>query len=402
MLEDGVSEAMRRINASIPNAAWNNPMADAVAKICNPLWDNPALSSLISKASISFPLDVVGERINAAFLKNPALSLAAALPSYSYLDAISKLPEFDGLAKAQASVGRLFGSTYSPNLSFVSGLAPVPQFTALLREAQEPRISEPDKPPHSRASTLPLVSATCTDYFKGLLQVVADAPLEEIESLLDASHGAHQEAESMDSEPFQRNLLYYLERTDKAVSQKYKAKIQAWVVKQGGEFSQSVPTAAGLIAQGEGSFLEFKCGAFHNPKTKQRDSSMLTTVVTAVAAFLNSYKGGTVILGVADKPVRIVGISDDLASGNFALQEHPEDAYALAISQAIQNRLGGHLSGFIDIYFESAENNQVCCIVVQPASSPAWLDDELYTRGAQGKRKLRTREAVEFIKQRFS
>ena len=66
-------------------------MADAVVKIRNSLREIQRLTQCINKLSPN----IIGERINAAFLKNPALLLAAALPFYSYLDVISKLSEFD-------------------------------------------------------------------------------------------------------------------------------------------------------------------------------------------------------------------------------------------------------------------------------------------------------------------
>lgn len=160
-------------------------------------------------------------------------------------------------------------------------------------------------------------------------------------------------------------------------------------------------TLAKLINQGEGRHLEFKCGAYHNPRNSQLDGSMLTPVVTAVASFLNSPDGGSVLLGVADKPVRPVGIEDDLTTGNFTNQAQPEDAYALALSQAVSNRLGGHLADLLTITFPSVGGHKLCRLAVRPADGPVYLQGELHIRGAKGKQKLATEDAIKYVARRF-
>jgi hypothetical protein len=162
-------------------------------------------------------------------------------------------------------------------------------------------------------------------------------------------------------------------------------------------------TLAALITeQAEGRQLEFKVGAYHNPHNGQKDGSMLTNVVEAAASFFNSFDGGTLLLGVADKPVRVVGIADDLTTGNFARQPEPEDAYGLAVSQTITGRLGGHLADLLDLTFHTIQGQRVCRIAIRPADKEVWLQGELLIRGPKGKLKLKTVEAIEYIKRRFS
>ena len=161
-------------------------------------------------------------------------------------------------------------------------------------------------------------------------------------------------------------------------------------------------TLAALITeQAEGRHLEFKVGAYHNPHTGQKDGSMLTNVVEAAASFFNSFDGGALLLGIADKPVRVVGINDDLAAGNFARQPQPEDAYALAVSQAITNRLGGHLADLLDITFHTIQGQRVCRIAIRPADKEVRLKDKLLIRGTKGKLTLSTSDAIEYIRRRF-
>jgi len=154
---------------------------------------------------------------------------------------------------------------------------------------------------------------------------------------------------------------------------------------------------AALIAQGEGRRLEFKRGAFHNPHTGRRDDAMILAVVTAVAAFLNSDLGGTLLLGIADKPVTVIGLTDDLATAGLA----SEDAYALALSAALAARLGKQFVGHWDVEFATVEGLRLCRVVVRPALAPVWLSGELHTRGPAGKQKLDAQAALEYVKQRF-
>jgi hypothetical protein len=162
-------------------------------------------------------------------------------------------------------------------------------------------------------------------------------------------------------------------------------------------------TLAALITeQAEGRHMEFKVGAYHNPHDGQKDGSMITKVVEAAASFLNSFDGGTLLLGVADKPVRVVGIADDLATGNFTGQAEPEDAYAPAISQAITNRLGSHLADLLDITFHTIQGHRVCRIAIRPADKEVKFKDKLLIRGPRGKLTLNTADAIEYIRRRFS
>ena len=156
-----------------------------------------------------------------------------------------------------------------------------------------------------------------------------------------------------------------------------------------------------IFGQGEGPNLEFKCGAYHNPFYNRLDGSMLNNVVEAVASFLNSPNGGTLLLGVADKPVRIVGIEDDLTTGNFTSQKDPEDAYGLAVSTAITNRLGGHIASLFTVNFLTIQGHRICRIAVRFANKEVMLQGELYVRGPKGKLRLKTEDAMKYIVRHF-
>lgn len=156
-----------------------------------------------------------------------------------------------------------------------------------------------------------------------------------------------------------------------------------------------------IFGNGETRNLEFKSGAYHNSCDNKLDNTMLTNIIETVASLLINPDGGTLLLGLADKSVRTVGLADDLATGNFARQPEPEDAYALALSQAITGRLGGHLTGLLALTFLTIQGQRICRIAVRPATAPVYLQGDMYIRGPKKKLKLSARAATEYGKQQF-
>src|SRR5207249_1474031 len=73
---------------------------------------------------------------------------------------------------------------------------------------------------------------------------------------------------------------------------------------------------AALIAAGESDRIEFKVAAMWNAKTKQKDGTMRENVVQGVAAYLNSYEGGSVIIGVENGTNHVVGLTEDYVAVN--------------------------------------------------------------------------------------
>ena len=152
-----------------------------------------------------------------------------------------------------------------------------------------------------------------------------------------------------------------------------------------------------LIEQGEGGRLEFKIGAVWNTHNQRKDGTMYQPVLIAIASFMNS-EGGTLIIGVEDGTGRVVGLAEDLKHADP--NKPNRDGYALWLSNKL-DKLGKEHSTKYDIYFHTVQGKEVCRVTVKPAAAPVWYGDDLYVRGAVGKKKLGTQAAYAYIKQHW-
>jgi hypothetical protein len=157
---------------------------------------------------------------------------------------------------------------------------------------------------------------------------------------------------------------------------------------------------AALIAAGETDRVEFKIAAIWNAKTGQKDGTMRENVVQAVAAFLNSYEGGSVLIGVENGTNRVVGLNDDYKAANP--QKQDRDGYELWLRDAIGNSLGQAVGVYLTIAFHCIGGADICRIQVRPAGSPVYLNGDLYVRIGNGKKKLPAQQALEYIKRRWA
>jgi hypothetical protein len=156
---------------------------------------------------------------------------------------------------------------------------------------------------------------------------------------------------------------------------------------------------AALIADGEGERVEFKVAALWNAKTNQKDGSMRENVVQAIAAYLNSYEGGAVIVGVENGTNSVVGLADDYAAANP--HKRDRDGYELWLRDVIGAGLGQTFGVYLSISFHSIGGAEVCRIQVRPADRPAYYSGDLYVRIGNGKKKLSAQQAMEYVRGRW-
>jgi uncharacterized membrane protein YeaQ/YmgE (transglycosylase-associated protein family) len=162
------------------------------------------------------------------------------------------------------------------------------------------------------------------------------------------------------------------------------------------------PTAAQLVASGEGHAVEFKQTARWNIHSEQRDPKIELVIAKTVAGFLNA-DGGTLLIGVADDG-SAVGLDQDLS-----LMKAPDlDRYELWISDHLERCLGKPAVAQVRVTFELIANNQVCRIEVEPSPDPVFLDEpggrreaDMYVRMGNSTRKLLTDEALEYVRQHW-
>lgn len=156
---------------------------------------------------------------------------------------------------------------------------------------------------------------------------------------------------------------------------------------------------AGLIAKGENERVEFKVAACWNSYKNARDNEMKMKIVEEVAAFLNK-DGGKLLIGVADDG-SVVGLVEDYAAANPQLKKQNRDGYKLFLRSILNDNLGAEFAYLYTISFHILRGKDVCCIDVQSAPEPVFVQNELHVRNGNGKQKLNTKEAMAYQKQHW-
>lgn len=135
------------------------------------------------------------------------------------------------------------------------------------------------------------------------------------------------------------------------------------------------PELMALIAGGESLEVEFKESAVQHDK---RDSVGSLSVVRAVAGFLNSFHGGTLLIGVRDDGT-IRGIEKD-----YAIADHGKanwDGFNLYMHNMLRMRLSVENPFlFYTIERRQVADHDLCLIRIKPANAPVYIDKHLYVR----------------------
>lgn len=154
-----------------------------------------------------------------------------------------------------------------------------------------------------------------------------------------------------------------------------------------------------MIAGGETNTVEFKIGACRNPYTEKKDDSMKDNIVEEVAAFMNT-DGGTVLVGVSDDG-EIRGVETEYVVANKG--KSTWDGYELFLQDALNDRLEGiPVFQYYQISPQALQGDHVVCrIIVQPTPAPVYVNDELYIRSGNQKRKLKGAELVAYVEEHW-
>jgi len=162
---------------------------------------------------------------------------------------------------------------------------------------------------------------------------------------------------------------------------------------------------AALVAGGEAAdgSVEFKVGVRLNPRTNQPDNSMVDNVVRAVACYLNSKTGGTILLGVNNKG-QLVGIEREYATVNP--QKVDQDGYTLYLNDKINGLAGLNdpavfSLGLVRISYGTVGGKTLCRIDVQPGPHPYYVGGEFYARTAGSCVRFNTQQADQYKADRW-
>jgi predicted HTH transcriptional regulator len=124
-------------------------------------------------------------------------------------------------------------------------------------------------------------------------------------------------------------------------------------------------------------------------------------IVKTIAAFLNSEKGGALLIGIDDSG-QIVGLQQDINS----IVKKNLDGYESFLTDILLNATGKDASLFIHITFHQVQDKDVCRVIVKPSPKPVFVSEDkaehLYIRAGNSTRLLSTREAIEYCKSRWA
>lgn len=150
-----------------------------------------------------------------------------------------------------------------------------------------------------------------------------------------------------------------------------------------------------MIAEGEGQTLEFKSTACWNAHKGMKDQDSVDNIIETVAGFLNSVKGGVLLIGVNDDG-SVIGLADDYKSANK--RKPNRDGYQLFLRNVLNSNLGTETISFYSMDFHYIEGKEICQITVIHADKPVFFRDELYVRNGNQTCKLKAREAIAYHK----
>lgn len=155
---------------------------------------------------------------------------------------------------------------------------------------------------------------------------------------------------------------------------------------------------AALIRRGESEELEFKSFARWDVKLLRSNKEMEAVIVKTVAGFLNSYRGGVLLIGVGDDGVP-VGLQQDYDT----LGRHKDrDGYQAFLVQLLGDAYGKDVSASLHIDFHQFDDKDVCRISVPPAAHEVYVeDDKFFLRIGNTTQRLSTREANEYCRVRW-
>ncbi len=159
-------------------------------------------------------------------------------------------------------------------------------------------------------------------------------------------------------------------------------------------------TIAHLIAQDETRYTEFKVAACWNPVMAREERSMVNKVVEETASFMNSYEGGSIIIGVEDQTKNIIGLADDFRVADP--RKGNEDGYKQFLQNSIGDKLGNNFLHLIKITFHNVSGKTVCRVHVEPAPEPVWYEEKLIIRAEVGKKTLTPQETTAYCGKRWN
>ncbi|MEZ5246311.1 MAG: DEAD/DEAH box helicase family protein [Acidimicrobiales bacterium] len=127
-----------------------------------------------------------------------------------------------------------------------------------------------------------------------------------------------------------------------------------------------------LLAEGEGNWLEFKSTFHVDAETGEPNRNVETAAIKTVAGFLNSWDGGTLLMGVAEDDAG-KGVPFGM-EGDYA-QFHKDgkaddDTFLLAFNDKLKTSLGAAAVSNVTTQMATVDGKDICRVHVKPSGHP--------------------------------
>lgn len=155
-------------------------------------------------------------------------------------------------------------------------------------------------------------------------------------------------------------------------------------------------TLAEIIAGGESEEVEFKSTVRWDLIQKKANKDLEMAIVKTVSAFLNSYRGGTLLIGVGDDGTPI-GLENDYQT----LKKKNRDGFQAFVYELLLDKYGQDVAPLFHLEFEKLNNKDICRVIVQPSHKPVYVAGSLYMRAGNATHALSPRDAIEYSRVRW-
>lgn len=156
-----------------------------------------------------------------------------------------------------------------------------------------------------------------------------------------------------------------------------------------------------LIQTEEDDELEFKATMKYNRRSKQPDKIMLQEVITTISGFMNSRKGGMLVVGYDEDMDEVNGIEEDYP---YVGKRKNFDGWRSMLTSSFSEHCKKEFEMFIDsIVKVEHEGKTLAKIIVKHSDNPVYYDDDDFFYRSHGKtQKLTGSDMTNYINRMWS
>jgi predicted HTH transcriptional regulator len=161
-----------------------------------------------------------------------------------------------------------------------------------------------------------------------------------------------------------------------------------------------------MIAEGESEELEFKQTLRWDIREGRTNKGLEDVIIKTIAAFANSFGGGTLLIGIADSG-EATGLDHDYAS----LGDADRDRFEIHLRNLVSRQMGeSFCAAKLKIGFPEIGDVEICRIDVAPADAPVIIEltdkagvrqQKFYARSGNSSPEIPLNEVPPYLKQRF-